>query len=140
MCAVIFASQTLTVEERLGIDIFPPSLTETGTTLFGNYGKGRYSPGGPTCIYRGCKIPCYVTATPKGSITSEVPRNMLKRIDQTGVFLRLPGPTSFLPLDGNGSRIELPFISYVNDPMHKWVVCIGVPNGTSLWQVGNSAK
>jgi len=141
MCAVIFASQTLTVEERLGIDIFARAPTKAGTALFGNYGEGKYFPGGPTCTFRGCKIPCYVTATPKGSITSEVLRNMLRRIDQTGACPRVPGgSTPFLLLDGHGSRLELPFLSYVNDPMHKWVVCIGVPNGTSLWQVGDSTE
>ena len=72
-------------------------------------------------------------------VESVVLRKMLRRIDQTGVFPRLPGQsTPFLLLDNHGSRLELPFPSYVNDPMHKWVVCIGVPNGASLWQVGDS--
>ena len=52
MCAVIFASQTLTVEERLGVDIFASAPTETGTSLFENYGEGKYFPGGPTCTFR----------------------------------------------------------------------------------------
>ena len=65
----------------------------------------------------------------------------MERIDQSGVSPRVPGqPTPFLLLDGHGSRLELPFLSYVNKPMHKWVVCIGVPNGTSLWQVGDSTE
>ena len=141
MCAIIFASQSLTVEERLGIDIFAPMPTESSTSMVGNYGEGKWFPGGPTCNFRGHRIPCYVTATPKGSITSEVLRDMLKRIDSSGVFPRGPSqPTPFLLLDGHGSRLELPFLSYVNDPMHKWVVCIGVPNGTSLWQVGDSTE
>ena len=32
------------------------------------------------------------------------------------------------------------FLKYINDPLHEWVVCIGVPYGTSYWQVGDSAE
>jgi len=64
---------------------------------------------------------------------------MLKWIDDIGVYPREKnGPTPFLLLDGHGYRLELPFLQYVNDPAHKWIVCIGVPNGTSVWQVGDS--
>jgi hypothetical protein len=46
----------------------------------------------------------------------------------------------FLLLDGHGSRLELPFLKYINNLLPEWVVCIGVPYGTLHWQVGNSAK
>ena len=99
MCAIIFASQTLTVEERLCIDFFAPMPNELSTSMVGNYGEGKWFPGGPTCTFRGHQIPCYVTSTPKGSITSEVLRDMLKRINQTGVFPRVSDqPTPFLLL------------------------------------------
>ena len=48
------------------------------------------------------------------------------------------GPSPFLLLDGHGSQLEVRFQSYINDPSHKWVVCIEVPNVTSLCQVGDS--
>ncbi len=48
--------------------------------------------------------------------------------------------TPFLLLDGHGSRFELPFLDYVNSPETKWTVCIGVPYGTNLWQVGDSTQ
>ena len=93
----------------------------------------------PKCKFRGQKIPCHVTCSPKGSITSTILADMLKWIDGHGVFPRVPGgPTPFLLLDGHGSRLEVPFLKYINDTTHKWVVCIGVPNGTSIWQVGDS--
>ena len=142
LCAIIFAGQSLSVEERLGIDLFAP-LPNFDNCLFhkDNYGRGSYFPGGPKCTFRGHRIPCYVTSTPKGSITSEVLRDILKYIDDIGVFPRNEdSPTPFLLLDGHGSRIEMPFLSYINDTTHKWVVCIGVPNGTSLWQVGDSTE
>ena len=31
-------------------------------------------------------------------------------------------------------------MKYITDPLHEWVVCIGVPYGTSLWQVGDSSE
>jgi len=46
----------------------------------------------------------------------------------------------FLLLDGHGSRFELPFLDYVNSADTKWTVCIGVPYGTNLWQVGDSTQ
>jgi len=51
-----------------------------------------------------------------------------------------PSVKPFLLLDGHGSRLELPFLSYVNNEEHPWVVCIGVPYGTSYWQVGDSTE
>ena len=93
----------------------------------------------PKCKFRGQKIPCHVTCSPKGSITSTILADMLKWIDGHAVLPRVPGgPTPFLLLDGHGSRLEVPFLKYINDTPHKWVVCIGVPNGTSIWQVGDS--
>jgi hypothetical protein len=31
-------------------------------------------------------------------------------------------------------------LPYVNNPDHRWFVCIGVPYGTALWQVGDSME
>ena len=33
-CAIIFALQTLTIEERLGVDIFAPTSTRETNTMF----------------------------------------------------------------------------------------------------------
>jgi hypothetical protein len=46
----------------------------------------------------------------------------------------------FLLLDKNhGSRFDYQsFLKYINEPETKWNVCIGVPYGTSYWQVGDS--
>ena len=32
------------------------------------------------------------------------------------------------------------FIKYINNPNTRWSVCIGVPYGTTLWQVGDSLE
>jgi hypothetical protein len=43
-------------------------------------------------------------------------------------------------LDGHGSRFELDFLEYINTCETKWKVNIGLPYGTSYWQVGYSTE
>jgi hypothetical protein len=65
----------------------------------------------------------------------------LRAIDKIGVFDRSDGIHPFLILDRHGSRFELPFLRYVNDKEGigiEWIACVGVPYGTSYWQVGDS--
>ena len=61
-------------------------------------------------------------------------------MDYYGVCNRSQGRKPFLLLDGHGSRFQESFLSYVINPRHEWVVCIGVPYGTALWQVGDSSE
>jgi len=61
-------------------------------------------------------------------------------MDKQNLFDRSDGISPFLLLDGHGSRFELPFLEYILDDAHKWKVCIGVPYGTSYWQVGDSTE
>jgi len=56
------------------------------------------------------------------------------------VFDRSTGLNPFLILDGHGSRFELEFLEYINKVEHKWVVKIGLPYGTSYWQVVDSTE
>jgi hypothetical protein len=65
---------------------------------------------------------------------------MLQFMDKLNIFHRSYGVNPFLLLDGHGSRFELPFLEYITCKDHKWKVCIGVPYGTSYWQVGDSAE
>ena len=86
---------------------------------------------------------CFVCNSENGSITSELLCSMLKHIDDCCVFDRTDGVLPFLLLDSHGSRFKLLFLEYTNDMVeegHKWCVCIGVPYGTSVWQVGDSAE
>ena len=43
-------------------------------------------------------------------------------------------------LDGHGSRFELPFLKYINDSTTEWCVCLGIPYGTTYWEVGDSKE
>ena len=77
--------------------------------------------------------------TPKSSITSDILRDILSILDILKVFDHAGGRRCpFLLLDRH--RVELPFLSYINDAAHTWVACIGVPYGTALWQVGDSSE
>jgi len=97
--------------------------------------------GGPTCMYRGKEIKCYVNTSPKASITSEMLADMLSKIDCARVFAReQDGPKPFLLLDGHHSCFEIPFLDYIHNCRHEWVVCIGVPYGMHVWQVADSSE
>jgi hypothetical protein len=41
-------------------------------------------------------------------------------------------------LDGHNSCFDFEFLDYINSLDHCWSVCIGVPYGTSLWQIRDS--
>jgi len=104
-----------------------------------NHGLDKYYPHGPTCTYNGKEIATYVTCSESGSITSKILRDIIKYLDSNLNFNHsecMP----FLLLDGHGSCFELPFLDYMNDERTKWSVSIGVPYGTNLWQVGDSAE
>ena len=103
-------------------------------------GKGKLFPMGPACTFNGQTIPCLVHWSPSGSITSEILRDALASIDYYNVMDRSSGRVPFLLLDGHGSRFELPLLEYISNANHKWMVCIGDPYGTSLWQVADSKE
>jgi hypothetical protein len=65
---------------------------------------------------------------------------MLRYIDEKEVFDHTTGLAPFLLLDGHGSRFELEFSEYINSDDTRWSVNIGLPYGTSYWQVGDSME
>jgi hypothetical protein len=98
--------------------------------------------GGPTCVFQGKEIPCcFIGTSPKASITSQLLADMLGHMDGMKIWDREEeGRRPFLLLDGHHSRLELPFLEYIHDPAHLWVVCIGVPYGTHKWQVADASE
>ena len=150
MCAIILKSEgdvaDLPVSLKLGID---PTATDVSQTtgmlteewIRANSGPGKAMAGGPTCNFRGKEVPCFIDCSPKASITSQMLADMLAAIDGLGIYNREEGgPIPFLLLDGHHSPLELPFLEYINNKEHEWMVCIGVPYGTHLWQVGDSSQ
>ena len=73
-------------------------------------------------------------------MTSEMLKDSVKTLGTLEIFDRSIGITPLLLLDGHGSRMELPFLQYSNYPLHLWISLIGIPYGTSLWQVGDSTE
>ena len=65
---------------------------------------------------------------------------MLRTIDSYNFVDRSDGTLPFLLLKGHYSRFELPFLNYIHEDPYKWIVCIGVPYGTHLWQVADGEQ
>ena len=95
---------------------------------------------GPECVFKGKTVPCLCCWNPKGSITLQILVDILETVDDLDVFDQAGGVTPFLCVDGHDSRFEFPLLSYVCNHLHIWTVCIGVPYGTALWQIGDSAE
>jgi hypothetical protein len=104
------------------------SLEEKMTQDEYKLGCDRLFPMGPECEFEGKKVPCFVSCTENGSITSKLLVVMLKAIEFSGVLPRGVGlPDPFLLLDGQSSRFDVPFLEYINNEEHKWWTCIGTP-------------
>ncbi|CAJ1966096.1 unnamed protein product [Cylindrotheca closterium] len=145
MCIVIIAGKELGVQDYMGFDHQAESPYDGSKTLEENAGPGMALPEAPECVFRGKKVPGMIAVSPKGSMTSDILKKALKTLDDLGVYPRtLNGPTPMCLFDGHDSRLQIPFLEYINsyDPFGKpmWRVCIGLPNGTAKWQVGDSVQ
>jgi len=138
MAIVIFATKELSFIQRMGHDIMVDYDNTVSVTE--NSGVGKSFPGGPTCLFRGKEIPALITCSPKGSISSSILRTAFERLDDLGVYERTPTLRPFALFDAHDSRLQVPFLRYINDPLHPWTFCIGLPNGTHKWQVGDSKE
>jgi hypothetical protein len=139
-CVIIIAGKEITAKHRMGLQPWVDYIGDPAVNLTENSnGVDKYYPYGPTCFPYGKEVETYVTCSENGSITSEILRDALKHIDSKLTFDRTEG-TPFLLLDGHGSRFQLPFLDYINTEENKWTVCIGVPYGTHIWQVGDSSQ
>ena len=143
MAVIIIKGTQPRFDVELGIDIRKtPIGDETDPDFIDkNTGSGKYFPGGPTCHFRGKDVPSMIRWHESGSITSEILTEALQTMDFYNLFPRNdPSVKPFMLLDGHGSRLELPFIKYINNPADHWIVCLGVLYGTALWQVSDSKE
>lgn len=147
VCVCIIFKSTKSPEEmppnwRTGIDVTKASelcADSDNRQLIQEASQGVCG-GAPVCTFRGKRILPYITCSPKASITSEILAGALAHIDSFNVFDRANGKKPFLLLDGHGSRFGLPFLRYIHDKRHPWVVHLGVPYATHWWQVADSSQ
>ena len=95
---------------KLGIDtafeIFESEVECEYEFLKKNLGPDKSMRGGPTCSFRGKNIPCFVGASPNASITSNLLMQMLKHMDNQGLWRQEDKSESvFLLLDGHHSPL-----------------------------------
>jgi hypothetical protein len=146
MCVVIVDGKTDDLLIRTGVDIecesYNPHLGEGQDKydyLLNNMGPGHQYPGGPSCSYEGKTIPCMVAFNVGGGISATILTDIFRTLDKSEIFSPKNELRPFVLLDGHSTRFDLEFLNYINNNAHKWSVCIGVPYGTSLWQVGDSS-
>ena len=123
-----------------GINIrITPIMDESAEVQFGqNYGCNKYFPGLLVCKFQGRTIHPQVYVSPHGGITGEILLQVFKRIDELDLFPRDNGVYPCVLLDGHNSRLYEPFIKYINSPTTKWGFILGIPYGTSYWQVADT--
>ena len=143
-CTIILACKMMKMDYIMGVNPFAEVDNNNPLTNDHYDGEDKWFPMGPSCIVNGMKVPCFICNSDNGRIASKLLHSILKQhIDNCHIFDRTDGVLPFFILDGHGCRFELPFLEYINnigEDGHKWYVCIGVPYGTSVWQVGDSAE
>ena len=117
------------IEAGIDITVSPVGDNTDPEFIFNNSGPGKYYPGGPECTYKGKKVPAFIRWHESASITTQILVEALQTLDSYDIFERTENLKPFLILDGHRSRLELPFLQYINNPKDHWVVCIGVPYG-----------
>ena len=141
---LIFQSDTGEVPSlwQHGHDKTVPLVRDNDGTIIleANLGDGKAYPGGPSCEYNGKVIPCLTYASKSGGITGDILVAVLTEFDARDMFPRRNGLMPALVVDGHQSRLDPAFVEYINNPAHRWKVCLGVPYATSLWQVGDASE
>jgi hypothetical protein len=150
LCVVIFKSEnehTIPHQWVSGIDITKlkdtvelENLNDGEEFLRSNKGKGTCLPYGPECTFHGKSVPCLVQWSPHGGVNAQILVNCLQHMDKLELFPRSDKLKPFVLLDGHSSRFDLQLVQYIRDQNHPWSVCLGLPYGTHLWQVGDSPQ
>ena len=93
MCAVIVEGKTMKPEVVTGLDVFTTKIGNESDPDFltNNTGPGKIYPYGPFCLFWGKEVPCIVSNTDSGSITSELLVSFLKKMDEFDLFPRTDG-------------------------------------------------
>ena len=145
MFIIIFAAKELDFTARFGYDHQAKEPYDPTIDAYDQIGPGKAFPGAPYCEFDGKRIPAIVGMSPKGSMTSPILATALDELDRRNVYPRVPGgPIPCCLFDAHDTRLQIPLLERVNrkivDNDPAWVVSIGLPNGTSAWQAGDSSE
>lgn len=146
VCAVVFMSNKDIVDipltVRWGIDTFKKlNEGETELELYErNCENGQAMQGGPVCNFNGKDVPCFVATSPVGFLNSQILTDICTMLDDIGVYDRSHGVLPLLLMDGHNTTLDLPFLDYVRNDNHKWMVCCGLPRDTHLLNVAASQE
>ena len=149
MCVVLLTGKKRDIMVETGID-WSQAVSVNEDVVNGselaffrqNFGNEKLFPGGPSCIFKGTEVPCFIKFTDAGGIDGETLTEIFKRLDLLKLYEedRRQGMIPFALLDGHQSRFHLDFLKYINNDSTRWNLCIGVPYGTAFWQVGDSSE
>jgi len=104
----------------MGSDIRVP-FDDANTIKENSSVVGKRFPGGPSCMFCGVLVPDLVTCTSKGSITSDILTAAFKGLNDLGVYQRTSNLKPFALFDAHNSRLQVPFLRYINTPPHRWI-------------------
>ena len=102
-----------------------------------NLVSDNYFPGGPTCTYKGKKVPCLVDFSGIGGISGHIIVNILNPLDALEMYDN-DRQNDILPVlfvNGHGSNFDLGFLQYIFDENHKHTTVFGVTYETKLRQL-----
>ena len=84
-------------------------------------------------MFKGKVVPYFTRWSESGGMSSTILKDFFETIDHLNLLPRAPGVLPFTILDGHKSRLELPFLKYINNKTIEWCVCLGVRYGTAYW-------
>lgn len=142
---IIFAAKELDFVARFGYDHRATEPFDPDVDVANQIGEGKAFPGSPYCEYQGKRIPAIVAMSQKGSMTSEILATALDKLDELEVFPRTSGgPILCVLLDAHDTHLQVEYLERVNrriiDDDPAWMSSIGLPNGTAVWQLGDSSE
>ena len=145
MVVIIFASSSDKIDPLWvkGIDIMQAptnNIEDSIEFLKEAHGESGICGGAPKCRFRGKVVDTHIDWLPHGGIDSAMLVRIFKKMDDYNIFERTENLNPFVLLDGHHSRFEVDFLQYIINDAHKWHVCIGIPYGTHLWQIGDSTE
>ena len=129
MCVLIIEGKLTygAIEAGVDVQVQPNGKSTDSDFILKNSVKGKHFPGGSECVSYGKTVPALVQWHESASNTSEILVKMLQTLDEIALIPRVHSNAKpLIFLDGHMSRLEMPFLKYVNTPNDHWITCIGV--------------